>query len=660
MQFTTIIFEVMKKLNIAVMVLDLSGDYTIELFAGITEYFKDKDVNVFLTQTKMPRLSYGFYEYQYFAGSRLLQSADVDGVIVVSSFFISSVSLDEFTSFLECFSDKPIISIGQELPFKNSCFTHTDCEDTYRKIFDHLVNEHGRKKIAFLSANYTVSQEAKDRYNAFLKVNEEFGFPYDEKLMFHGAFTIPSGEGEMSRFHNPSQVPFDALICANDQMAFGAINHLLKIGVKIPDQVAVIGFDDLFQCVNMEPSLSTINQEIFVQGFKAAELCYKKLHGIEVPKENLIPLKPVYRQSCGCVDINDSETDYRDSKGNLIAKNIHATHSITSKYVETYDERTRIYTLLDALQDVVSLDSLYKKFNYIFPLINMKKVAICLYDNPIVVKNGEIFNLPEQVTMTYIFDKEKEVSETTDKRINPFNQLLPKEIFEYDSTRYVMQAIYYGDKQYGYGFFEVYDVNYQLANIFIKIISNSLANSFEYSLKQNEAKTLEKTNQELTSTSRTDELTHILNRRGFMAAGQQALQFAASIGKTGLVVFCDMDGLKKINDTYGHEIGDKAIQAEAKALKASFRTSDVVGRLSGDEFAIVAIGQTMENFDSIYAKIIHNCKVTSSEFFLPCEISLSVGAIAFGPDDKNLQILLSKADVEQYKEKRRKHAERNE
>ena len=137
-------------------------------------------------------------------------------------------------------------------------------------------------------------------------------------------------------------------------------------------------------------------------------------------------------------------------------------------------------------------------------------------------------------------------------------------------------------------------------------------------------------------------------------------QFAASIGKTGLVVFCDMDGLKKINDTYGHEIGDKAIQAEAKALKASFRTSDVVGRLSGDEFAIVAIGQTMENFDSIYAKILHNCKVTSSEFFLPCEISVSVGAIAFGPDDKNLQILLSKADVEQYKEKRRKHAERNE
>lgn len=650
----------MKKLNIAVMVLDLSGDYTIELFAGITEYFKDKNVNVFLTQTKMPRLPYGFYEYQYFAGSRLLQSADVDGIIIVSSFYISSVSLNEFISYLENFSNKPIVSIGQELPFENSCFTRTDCEATYRKIFDHLVNEHGRKNIAFLSANYTVSQEAKDRYNAYLKVNSEFGFPFREELLFNGAFTVVSGEGEMSRFKEASEVPFDAIICANDQMAFGAMSHLLKIGVKIPEQVAMIGFDDLFQCANMEPSLSTINQEIFAQGFKAAELCFKKLHGLEVSKENLIPLRPVYRQSCGCVSIEDTETDYRDAKGNLVAKNLHATHSIISKYVESYDERTRIYNLLDVMQDVVSLESLYKKFNYIFPLINMKKVAICLYDEPIVVKNGEVFSLPEQVTMTYLFDKEKEVSETTSQRFNPYEQLLPREVFAYDATQYVMQAIYYGEKQYGYGFFEVYDVNYQLANIFIKIISNGLANSFEYTQKQNEAESLVKTNQELTSTSRTDELTRILNRRGFMSAGQQALQFAESIGKTGLVVFCDMDGLKKINDTYGHEIGDKAIQAEAKALKNSFRTSDVVGRLSGDEFAIVAIGQHLENFDKMYKKILDNCKLTSSEYCLPCEISVSVGAIPFGPEDKSLQVLLSKADVEQYKEKRRKHAERKE
>ncbi|MCQ2583795.1 MAG: GGDEF domain-containing protein [Treponema sp.] len=650
----------MKKLNIAVMVLDLSGDYTIELFAGITEYFKDKNVNVFITQTKMPRLPYGFYEYQYFAGSRLLQSADVDGVIVVSSFYISTVKVSEFNSFLESFSNKPIISIGQKLPFENSCYTCTDCETTYRKIFDHLVNEHGRKKIAFLSANYTVSQEAKDRYNAYLKINEEFGFPFDEDLIFNGAFTVESGEGEMLRFKDASEVPFDALICANDQMAFGAIKHLLKIGVKIPEQVAVIGFDDLFQCANMEPSLSTINQEIFAQGFKAAELCFKKLHGIEVPKETRIPLKPVYRQSCGCVDINDSETDYRDSKGNLVAKNLHATHSIISKYIESYDERSRIYNLLDVMQDVVSLENLYRKFNYIFPLINMKKVAICLYDDPIVVKNGELFNLPSQVTMTYIFDKEKDVSERTNQRFNPYDQLLPKEVFAYDSTRYVMQAIYYGEKQYGYGFFEVYDVNYQLANIFIKILSNGLANAFEYSRKENEAESLEKTNQELTSTSRTDELTRVLNRRGFMSAGQQALQFAKSIGKTGLVVFCDMDGLKKINDTYGHEIGDKAIQAEAKALKASFRTSDVVGRLGGDEFAIVAIGQTMNNFDRMYNKILHNCRSASAEYDLPHEISLSVGAIPFGSTDMDLQVLLSKADVEQYKEKRRKHAERKE
>lgn len=655
----------MRRLNIAVMVLDLSGEYTIEIFAGISEFFKDKNVNVLLTQTKMPDVPYGFSEYQYFAGTRLFQSQDIDGIIVVSNFFTSTCPGDKFASYFSDFSEKPIVSIGHELPFENSLFTDTDCEETYRKIFDHIVNKHGHNKIAFLSANRTISQEAKARFEAYKKITAEFGFPYREDFVFSGNFTVASGEGEMSSFTKPEDVPFDAIICANDQMAFGAMAHLTKIGVRIPEDVIVFGFDDLYKSSQITPTLSTINQEIFAQGYKAAELVYQKLLGNPTQKRNKVPLKAVFRQSCGCVDHDDSETDHIDLSGNILKKADLITTSTIQKYIQKDDERNKIYDCLDAMQNTTSLDDLFTKLDIILPSISLKRIALCLYSEPVVVNKGDLMELPDTVHCAYVFDGTRGVTRVQDVVINPYEHLIPSESYPENPSQYVLQAIFFGDKQYGYGFFEFADINYLLANIYLKILSNGIANSFEYSKKLNEAKNLSQKNIQLETSinlldtkSRTDELTHILNRRGFMNAGTQALQFSSSMEKTGIVVFCDMDGLKKINDTYGHEIGDRAIQAEAQALKDSFRASDVVGRLSGDEFAIVAIGQKIENFDRIYQKIQANCKKQSAAFGLPCEISISVGAIPFDRKDLNLQVLLSKADVEQYKEKHRKHAER--
>ena len=83
-----------------------------------------------------------------------------------------------------------------------------------------------------------------------------------------------------------------------------------------------------------------------------------------------------------------------------------------------------------------------------------------------------------------------------------------------------------------------------------------------------------------------------------MDKAEKELKKAVKNGNNGMVFFADMDGLKKINDTYGHQMGDKAIMLQARVLKDIFRSSDVVGRLSGDEFGIVALGMKM-NFLSV-------------------------------------------------------------
>lgn len=125
----------------------------------------------------------------------------------------------------------------------------------------------------------------------------------------------------------------------------------------------------------------------------------------------------------------------------------------------------------------------------------------------------------------------------------------------------------------------------------------------------------------------------------------------------GLVIYGDMDGLKRINDTYGHEMGDAAIQCQAQVLSHSFRINDIVARIGGDEFAAVAVGMPIEQLPKLRKKIEKYSIEFSKQFNLPFTISCSIGAAEFSTEFSSLQELLSAADKELYEEKRIKHAE---
>ena len=180
-----------------------------------------------------------------------------------------------------------------------------------------------------------------------------------------------------------------------------------------------------------------------------------------------------------------------------------------------------------------------------------------------------------------------------------------------------------------------------------------MAQSYEYTNKIIETEKLEGEKSALTRLSRTDELTGILNRRGFIERGQTALDLMQETDMVGVVFFADMDGLKKINDTYGHEVGDLAIKTQAMALKEVFRSTDVVGRLSGDEFGIVAVGMNLIQVDRVRLKLDMMNEKLSRENNLPFTLSVSLGAVDL-QKSSILKKLLSEADKSLYEEKRKK------
>ena len=134
------------------------------------------------------------------------------------------------------------------------------------------------------------------------------------------------------------------------------------------------------------------------------------------------------------------------------------------------------------------------------------------------------------------------------------------------------------------------------------------------------------------------------------------LDFARSINQSGIIIYSDMDGLKTINDTFGHEAGDRAILAESIILKGNFRSNDVVARIGGDEFAIICPGLTPSAYKKIKLQIYEDCRKWTEDNGNGITLGISLGYVQYPSEKSGYQItqLLAEADNSLYFEKRSK------
>jgi len=151
-----------------------------------------------------------------------------------------------------------------------------------------------------------------------------------------------------------------------------------------------------------------------------------------------------------------------------------------------------------------------------------------------------------------------------------------------------------------------------------------------------------------------DELTGLYNRRGFMAIAERQLKVGRRSGKGMLLFFIDVDDLKHINDSYGHSEGDQALRRTAQALEMTFRESDVITRIAGDEFAVLAIEAADHSETTIRKRLCEDLKSISADESR-YSISLSMGVARFNRrDNRPIGELMAQADKAMYEEKRRR------
>ena len=166
---------------------------------------------------------------------------------------------------------------------------------------------------------------------------------------------------------------------------------------------------------------------------------------------------------------------------------------------------------------------------------------------------------------------------------------------------------------------------------------------------------LEKTNERLRNLSLTDELTGLNNRRGFMILANGLLKFARRANHPICLLYIDMDSLKKINDTFGHAQGDIALTHFAHILTMTFRDSDVIARMGGDEFAVLTIDATEGSLKSIQERLQSNVDTHNLEAARGYALSFSMGIIRVDLNSTfTVEALLAQADEAMYAHKKKR------
>ncbi len=228
---------------------------------------------------------------------KLARPDNVDGLIVMGGAIGEYAGPETFRLFLRRYASLPMVNIAMPLPDMPSVLVNNS--DGIQQALVHLIEGHGLRRIAFLRGPET-NPEAEERYRAYRDTLSKYCIPFDPALVAPGDFLISSGIRAVRLLLEERQTTFEAVVSANDDMALGVLIALQQRGLRVPEDVKVIGFDDVPEAAFSSPPLTTVRQPLYEQGRAAAEILFARLAGSKVLDTAVLSAKLIVRHSCGC------------------------------------------------------------------------------------------------------------------------------------------------------------------------------------------------------------------------------------------------------------------------------------------------------------------------------------------------------------------------
>jgi len=268
--------------TIGLVLSDITNPFFPEIARGVEIRAREYGLNVILCNTGAdPLLEKNYIE--------ILLAKQVDGLILTSVRIIDD--LDEYTK--EKF---PLVFINREPPLSDIDFVGIDNVASAKMAVDHLIKL-GHRKIAFIRGE-PASSASFSRYEGYKMALEEAGIPYSDDLVKIGYLKYEGGYRAMESFLKGPSVP-TAVSCANDMMALGAMDACADKGIKIPQDIAIVGFDDIWVASLESVQLTTVRQPRYLMGVKAVDLMIKRIQGKGENKRIILPTRLIIRGTCG-------------------------------------------------------------------------------------------------------------------------------------------------------------------------------------------------------------------------------------------------------------------------------------------------------------------------------------------------------------------------
>jgi hypothetical protein len=236
----------------------------------------------------------------------LVGPGSVLGALVLSSALGNEIGPVELATWLTRFEGLPVCCMG--VPIEGYASVRVDNAAGIRDVVAHLIEAHGKRNIGFVRGPQQ-SEEAEVRLDAYRAALEQHGITPDPRWIAEGDYNRPSGAQAVRTLLDQRRVSvqaLDALVCANDYMALGALDELGRRGINVPEQIALSGFDDVASASESRPTLTTVRQpgsELGREGLKQLVLLTS---GARPDGDRVLPVELKLRRSCGCSTLDVS------------------------------------------------------------------------------------------------------------------------------------------------------------------------------------------------------------------------------------------------------------------------------------------------------------------------------------------------------------------
>ncbi len=570
-----------------------------------------------------------YWEYKPEGGERSIYSLvnyDYVDLMIVFSEIINDEGLIDSIVQNAKIHGKPVFTIGKpHAGCTNFGFLYVD---GIEKAIRHVVEHHGCRELCFVAGPEGEST-SELRIEKYREIVSEYGLEDSLPRIFYGGYWSVPAMAAAEEILQLEKLP-EAIVCANDIMAITIADVFREKGIRVPEDVILTGLDDTIEAHANVPSITTSGCDMNELADMIISAFQKIQNGEQPEEEYLCHFSFVEGQSCGCRETMDSTPLSNYLKYNIAKQNEklfveQSFHTIYEKILGAPDVK-QLPGILDSmkfgsLEIMVNEDSFRRNVNPLAEGIHMDFDA----RQRVIYQSGrDISELPVTIRLS-------DLSPDFDRLIR-----LERPI--------VLSPLSFFNRAIGYLVYapEVTNQNYYMVMPYTNSLSEIIGS---YSM----VRYLEFNAEQMDRMARHDYLTDLYNRNGFYTHLPHLLRRCDTPFYAAITI--DMDGLKNMNDKFGHETGDLAIRYISRAVAAASSDHSISGRFGGDEFVICAALQNVHEAEQIRRSIHNYLSEHMVNTSLPCDVTVSIGTCVMDREEFDFDTALKISDERMYIEK---------